>query len=107
MCLRAVMFRRARGRLHFMRYLVTGGAGFIGSNLVDRLLARGDDVMVYDNMSTGRERFLADSLRSAKCVVVKGDVLDSRALQEAMADADYVFHLAANADVRFGVDHPR
>jgi UDP-glucose 4-epimerase len=90
-----------------MRYLVTGGAGFIGSTLVDRLLALGHDVTVYDNLSTGHERFLADSRCSQKCTVVQGDLLDGESLQRAIAGVDFVFHLAANADVRFGLEHPR
>lgn len=86
---------------------MTGGAGFIGSNLVDRLIAAGEDVIVYDNLSTGQERFLADALRSPRCELVVGDTLDPVALRGAMRDCDMVFHLAANADVRFGTAHPR
>ena len=89
--------------------LVTGGAGFIGSHLVDRLLARGCAVTVYDNFSTGTERFLEQAARSSSCRVVHGDVLDGETLTEAMrqSQADVVFHLAANADVRFGTEHPK
>ena len=90
-----------------MRYLVTGGAGFIGSTLVDRLLALGRDVTVFDNLSTGHERFITDGRRSPKCTVVHGDLMDGESLQRAIAGADFVFHLAANADVRFGLEHPR
>jgi UDP-glucose 4-epimerase len=90
-----------------MRALVTGGAGFIGSNLVDRLLADGHEVVVYDNFSTGRREFLAGAARSPVCRVVDGDILDTERLGEAMRGADAVFHLAANADVRFGTQHPR
>jgi UDP-glucose 4-epimerase len=88
---------------------VTGGAGFIGSHLVDRLLATGCTVTVYDNFSTGSERFLEDASRSASCRIVRGDTLDAEALGRAMAEAqpDVVWHLAANADVRFGTEHPR
>jgi UDP-glucose 4-epimerase len=88
---------------------VTGGAGFIGSHLVDRLLARGCAVTVYDNFSTGTERFLEQAVRSSSCHVVRGDVLDGDTLTEAMrqSQADVVFHLAANADVRFGTEHPK
>jgi UDP-glucose 4-epimerase len=89
--------------------LVTGGAGFIGSHLVDRLLAIGCAVTVYDNFSTGTDRFLEEASRSGNCRVVRGDTLDADALGRAMADAqpDVVWHLAANADVRFGTEHPR
>ena len=87
-----------------MRYFVTGAAGFIASNLVDRLLAGGHEVVGYDNLSTGQERFLAGA--GAGFRFVRGDLLDAAALAAAMAGCDFVFHLAANADVRFGTDHP-
>ena len=91
------------------RAFVTGGAGFVGSHLVDRLLARGCAVTVYDNFSTGTERFLEQAARSSSCRVVHGDVLNGETLTDAMrqAQADVVFHLAANADVRFGTEHPK
>jgi UDP-glucose 4-epimerase len=90
------------------RAFVTGGAGFIGSNLVDRLLAEGCRVTVYDNFSTGMDRFLDAASVSAMCEIVRGDLLDTAALNHAMHGArpDIVFHLAANADVRFGTEHP-
>ena len=90
-----------------MRCLVTGGAGFIGSNLVDRLLARGDDVVAYDNFSTGQRQFVELACASPRFSLVEGDVLDLGRLTAAMAGSHFVFHLAANADVRFGVEHPR
>jgi UDP-glucose 4-epimerase len=90
-----------------MKALVTGAAGFIGSNLVDRLLAAGHQVVGYDNLSTGQERFLSDARRSAAFQLVQADVLDLDALTAAMEGSDTVFHLAANADVRFGLEHPR
>ncbi len=89
-----------------MKAFVTGAAGFIGSNLVDRLLARGDAVVGYDNLSTGQARFLEPARRSEGFKFVLGDVLDGETLTGAMAGADAVFHLSANADVRFGLDHP-
>lgn len=82
------------------RYFVTGAAGFIGSSLVDRLRGLGHEVVGYDNMSTGQERFVSGG------GLVRGDILDAAALTAAMRGADFVFHLAANADVRFGTDHP-
>jgi UDP-glucose 4-epimerase len=85
---------------------VTGAAGFIGSNLVDRLLAEGHQVTGFDNFSTGREAFLSSALASPHFRLVRGDVLDLPALELAMQGADVVFHLAANADVRFGTAHP-
>ena len=90
-----------------MKCLVTGGAGFIGSNLVDRLLARGDEVVCYDNFDTGQIRFLEGAQKNARFALVRGDTLDEKALAAAMAGCDMVFHLAANADVRFGTEHPR
>ena len=89
-----------------MRALVTGGAGFIGSHLVERLLERGHEVVVYDNFSTGHERFLERAAESRRLSVIRGDVLDRDALVAATAGIDFVFHLAANADVRSGVDCP-
>jgi UDP-glucose 4-epimerase len=89
-----------------MRTLVTGGAGFIGSNLVDRLLADGHSVVVYDNFSTGQERFLENATSHDACEIVRGDILDLPTLTEAMYRVDTVYHLSANADVRFGTHHP-
>lgn len=88
------------------RVLVTGGAGFIGSNVVDALLDRDLDVVVYDNFRTGRREFLTDALaRGAQ--LVDGDLLDPVRLGAAMAGRDTVIHLAANADVRRGLEDPR
>src|SRR4051794_4768752 len=89
-----------------MNYFVTGGAGFIGSNLVDRLLADGHRVTAYDNLSTGQREFLAGAAKNPRFALVEGDVLDLPLLKRAVAGHDFVFHLAANADVRFGTDHP-
>jgi UDP-glucose 4-epimerase len=86
---------------------VTGAAGFIGSNLVDRLLSLGLRVVGFDNLSTGQMAFLADASTSDRFRFVQADTLDAGALQAAMAGCDFVFHLAANADVRFGTEHPR
>jgi UDP-glucose 4-epimerase len=90
-----------------MRVFITGGAGFIGSNVVDRLLARGDEVVAYDNFSTGQRRFLESASGSPAFTLVEADVLDTDALTRAMRGAEMVFHFAANADVRFGTEHPR
>jgi UDP-glucose 4-epimerase len=88
-------------------YFVTGCAGFIGSNLVDRLLDAGHDVIGYDNLSTGQPEFIAQAERSPRFTMVRGDTLDGPTLTRAMRGADFVFHLAANADVRHGTQHPR
>jgi UDP-glucose 4-epimerase len=86
---------------------VTGAAGFIGSNLVDRLLADGVKVTGWDNFSTGQQRFLEGAQASPGFRLVRGDNLDLPALTAAMAGADFVFHLAANADIKDGWSHPR
>ncbi len=86
---------------------VTGAAGFIGSNLVDRLLQTGIEVAGWDDVSTGQLVFLRDAQTSRRFRLVRGDNLDLAAMATAMAGCDFVFHLAANADVRFGLDHPR
>jgi UDP-glucose 4-epimerase len=90
-----------------MQHFVTGAAGFIGSTLVDRLLARGDPVIGYDNFSTGMPRFVERARACPAFTLIEGDVLDQSRLDAAMRGADIVWHLAANADVRFGVEHPR
>lgn len=89
-----------------MNCFVTGGAGFIGSNLADRLLRDGHDVTAFDNFATGQERFLVETAKQSRFRLVRGDVLDRIALAAAMKGCDFVFHLAANADVRFGTQHP-
>jgi UDP-glucose 4-epimerase len=88
------------------RILVTGGAGFIGSNLVDRLLALGHHVTAYDNLSTGKAAFIQEALSHPRFTLQQGDLLDTAALGRIMPGHDFVFHLAANADVRFGTEHP-
>jgi UDP-glucose 4-epimerase len=89
-----------------VKAFVTGAMGFIGSNLVDRLLARGDEVVGFDNNSTGQPEFIAAAQNSPRFQLVQGDVLDRGSLTAAMRGCEFVFHLAANADVRFGTDHP-
>jgi UDP-glucose 4-epimerase len=90
-----------------MRALVTGGAGFIGSNVVDALLARGDEVTVIDDLSTGRRENLDGALaRGAE--LVEGDIRDAAALADLLARLrpDAVFHLAAQIDVRRSIVDP-
>ena len=89
-----------------MRALVTGGAGFIGSNLVDRLLHLGNEVIVIDNFSTGRLEFLRSATTNKKFKIVEADLLDKKIISKTFESIDCVFHLAANADVRYGVDRP-
>ncbi len=92
--------------MNFKKAFITGGAGFIGSHVVDALLARGVAVVVYDNFSTGRAEFLPGQGRP-DLTVVRGDVLDAPKLQAAMAGCDFVFHFQANADVRGGKQNTR
>ncbi|MBO9170427.1 NAD-dependent epimerase/dehydratase family protein [Rhizobium sp. L245/93] len=88
-------------------YIVTGCAGFIGSTLVDRLLADGHTVIGIDNFSTGLRRFLDGALANPQFRLVEQDLLDLESLKQAFRGGEAVFHLAANADVRFGTSHPR
>lgn len=88
------------------KVFVTGAAGFIGSNLVDRLLQEGKTVVGWDDFSTGQREFLQSALANPRFQLIEGNCLDLSALIRAMAGCDFVFHLAANADVRFGLEHP-
>jgi nucleoside-diphosphate-sugar epimerase len=87
-----------------MRYLVTGGAGFIGSNTVDELVRRGHSVVVLDDLSSGKEDNLAE-VRS-KITFMKGSITDIEVVQKAMVQADYVIHLAARTSVPRSVKDP-
>ena len=89
------------------RVCITGGAGFIGSNLADRLSAQGAEVVIVDDFRAGRREFVTDVLGRTGARLVEGDVLDSEVLEDAMEGCDWVFHLQANADVRRGLEHPR
>lgn len=86
-----------------MKYFVTGGAGFIGSHLVDKLVDMGE-VTVYDNLSSGREEFLAHARGKKGFVLVKGDLLEFNTLKKAMENHDVVFHLAANPEARGSIE---
>src|SRR5215468_11257121 len=87
-----------------MRYLVTGGAGFIGSNTVDELVRRGHSVVVLDDLSSGREENLAE-IRN-KITFMKGSITDIEVVRKAMHEADYVLHLAARTSVPRSVKDP-
>jgi UDP-glucose 4-epimerase len=89
-----------------MRYLVTGCAGFIGSSLTDRLLQQGHEVIGIDNFSTGLEAFLESAKQFPHFTLIEKDLLQGQAIKPHFAGIDAVFHLAANADVRFGTQHP-
>ena len=88
------------------RACITGGAGFIGSNLADELLARGVEVVVVDDFRTGRREFVAAAAAGPRYTLIEGDVLDPAVLEQAFEGCDWVFHLQANADVRHGVERP-
>ena len=89
------------------RVCITGGAGFIGSTLGDRLSSEDVEVVVVDDFRTGRREFVADLLERPGTRLVEGDVLDQALLENAFSGCDWIFHLQANADVRQGLDHPR
>ena len=88
-----------------MKAFVTGGAGFIGSNLADLLLLRGYEVVVYDNFSTGQKQFVEHNLEKENYELVEADVLDYERMASAMKGADIIFHFQANADVRGGMNN--
>src|SRR3979490_3418584 len=87
-----------------MRYVVTGGAGFIGSNTVDELVRRGHSVVVLDDLSSGKEENLAE-IRN-KITLIKGSITDIEVLRKAMREAEYVLHLAASTSVPKSVKDP-
>jgi UDP-glucose 4-epimerase len=90
-----------------MRVVVTGGAGFIGSNLVQSLTQRGDEVLVVDNLEGGRAGNIEDVLATPQVQLSVCDIVTQpEELHDAFRRADVVVHLAANADVRFGLEHP-
>jgi UDP-glucose 4-epimerase len=89
------------------RVCITGGAGFIGSHVADRLSSEGLEVVILDDFRTGREEFLAGVLSNPRTTLIEGDVLDMSLLEGAVEGCDWVFHMQANADVRGGLKHPR
>lgn len=90
-----------------IKCIVTGCAGFIGSNLVDRLLQEGYQVVGIDNFSTGQRQFLQGALVNPSFRLEEFDLMDLANVKRAFRGADMVFHLSANADVRFGTEHTR
>ncbi len=87
-----------------MKCLVTGGAGFVGSTIVDRLILDGHSVIVYDNLSTGNLKFLDKNIK--KITLIKADLLDTKKLNDSMKGVDFVFHMAANADIKDNLANP-
>lgn len=88
-------------------YFITGVAGFIGSSMADRLLSAGHKVTGVDNFSTGQERFLEKALSNSNFRLIRDDILNFEGLKAHVAGSETVLHFAANADVRFGTEHPR
>ena len=89
-----------------MRVLITGVAGFVGSNFLDYLLSKGHHVVGVDNFSTGKREFIENAIDNSNFTFLKFDLLDLGDLKKATKNIDIVFHFAANADVRFGLQHP-
>ena len=85
-----------------MKVMVLGGAGFIGSHLVDRLVSQGNNVTVYDNLSSGSKKFIEHHFNDSRFNFVYADLREFDTLVKEMNGTDVVFHLAANPDARAG-----
>lgn len=94
-------------KIEFGKCFVTGGAGFIGSHLVERLLAEGNTVAAYDNLSLGKREWIEHHVNNPYFTFVQADLLDLATLKEAMAGHSIVMHLGANTDIRKGNSDPR
>jgi UDP-glucose 4-epimerase len=90
-----------------MKAFVTGGAGFIGSHLVDKLISKGDFVTVYDNLTSGKKQFLEQHMKNDKFTFIEADLLDLARLKKEIKDYDVIFHIAANPFVRLGEKQTR
>jgi UDP-glucose 4-epimerase len=90
-----------------LKAFVAGGAGFIGSHLVDRLIAEGAEVTVYDNLTSGKEEFIQQHQENRRFKFIKGDLLEPALLNKSMAAHDLVCHLAANPQASEGIRHTR
>jgi UDP-glucose 4-epimerase len=89
-----------------MKVLITGGAGFIGSNLAERLIARGDEVSVVDNITTGRIENLAHLVDSGQIRIFVDTVCNPVLMEELIREADHVYHLASPVGVKYIMEHP-
>jgi len=89
-----------------MKCFITGGAGFIGSHIVDRLLDEKHEVTVFDDMSSGKEEFIVDHFDNPNFTFIKEDLINKTRVEKEIKDHDVVFHIAANPDVRSGADNP-
>ena len=93
-----------------MRIFITGGAGFIGSHLVNALLLKGNCVTVFDNLSNGKIKFIKHHFLNPKFKFIKGDLLKKNSLNKALSDSnthDIVWHLASNVDIKKTVNNPK
>ncbi len=90
-----------------MKCFVTGGAGFIGSHLVDKLLDEDNQVTVYDNFSSGKLEFIQHHIQNPAFKYIKADLLDANTLKRALAGHDIVFHFSANPDARWGIENTK
>src|SRR3989344_5847629 len=92
----------------FQKIFLTGGAGFIGSHVADMLVSDNKHVVVFDNLSSGKEIFLYKNKGKKNFKFIKGDLLDTKKLAKSLnKETDIVFHLAANADVSKGFANPK
>jgi len=89
-----------------MNVFVTGGAGFIGSHLVDALIDKGNSVTVFDDLSSGKKEFIEHHLNSNNFTFIEADLIHFETISQAIKDHDVVFHIAANPDVRMGAQKP-
>jgi UDP-glucose 4-epimerase len=87
-----------------MRIMVTGGAGFIGSHIVDRLIKEGNEVIVYDNLSSGKIEFIEHHMENRNFKFIKADLLDFEKLKSSVEDVELIYHVAANPDVKLGAE---
>jgi len=97
------MFREA---MQISRILITGGAGFIGSHIVDRLIKEGYEVVVLDNFSSGKVKNIQHHLSSQRLQLVRGDIRNSEDVKKAVKDVDTIFHLAAIVNVPLSIENP-
>ncbi len=90
-----------------MKVTVTGGAGFIGSHLVDRLISQGNEVIVIDNLSSGKMGFIREHIKNPNFKFIRLNLLEAEKLTKAIHDSEVMYHLAANPDVRLGAENTR